>query len=82
MENQMENEMETREYIGNIIGLIGCVYTYIYIYWGYIGRMEKKMGTTTMAYVGIMEKRTETAPFSQIGRFLGFRGSGDYVFRV
>ena len=32
MEKKMENEMETREYIG--------------LYWGYIGKMEKKIETT------------------------------------
>ena len=61
MEKKMEIDMETREYTGNVIGLIG------YMYRGYIGRMEKKMETTTMAYVGIMEKRMEATIVGYIG---------------
>ena len=37
----MDNEMESREYIG-IRGHIG-------VYWGYMGIMEKNMETTIMA---------------------------------
>ena len=36
MEKKMENEVETREYVGVILRLYG----------GYIGIMEKKMETT------------------------------------
>ena len=52
MENQMEkmeNEMDTREYMG-------------LQYWGNIGIMENKMGTTIVyrGYIGIMDNKMET----------------------
>ena len=65
MEKKMENEMETREYIGVILGLYGdngkenenyyivIGLNRVYI-WVILGRMEKKMETIIMGYIGAM----------------------------
>ena len=43
MEKKMENEMETREYMG--------------LYWGYIGIMEKKMEATIVYFKPFCRRR-------------------------
>ena len=35
-----------------IMSYIGCIYIYIYVFWGYIGIIEKNMETSIVAYIG------------------------------
>ena len=41
-------------YIGFRVLMVRNSVLYIYIYWGYMGIMEKKMETTIMGYIGIL----------------------------
>ena len=65
MEKKMENEMETREYIGlyrSYIGIMEKNMETTIVYRDHIGRMENKMETTIVyrEYIGRMENNLET----------------------
>ena len=79
MEKKMENEMEA----GGIWGF--------FVYWGYIGIMEKKMETTVVYWgcIGIMAKKMETTiiywgyfGIMENGMQTNYNGSYNGLYRV